>query len=377
MRSDMMKIHAALLLLAFMLLPAKAAALPESETGEAHEELNVREFILDHLADSYEWQIYSDGNRHLTVSLPIILRSKETGWHLFSSSRLRHQASHLGFQIASEGKYKGKIVERDASGQEVRPLDLSLTKNAASLLFASALIILIVTGVARSLKRNPMEGKKGFVGLIEMFLMSINDEIIKPSIGPDHRKYAPYLLTVFLFIFTNNLLGLIPIFPGGANVTGNIAVTMVLALGTFFVINLTGTKEYYKDIFWPDVPTWLKAPIPLMPIIELVGTITKPFALMIRLFANIMAGHSIILGLSSLIFITVSMGTTINASMTTVSVLFTIFMDFLELLIAYIQAYVFTLLSAVFIGQARVRHTSPKEASALQTAPKEIMNEQI
>jgi F-type H+-transporting ATPase subunit a len=373
MRSDKMKIHAALLLLAFMLLPAKAAALPESGTDEAHEELNVKEFILDHLADSYEWQIYSDGNRHLTVSLPIILRSKETGWHLFLSSRLRHQASHLGFQIAPEGKYKGKIVERDSSGQEVRPLDLSLTKNAMSLLLASVLIILILTGVARSLKRSPMEGKKGFVGLIEMFIMSINDEIIKPSIGPDYRKYAPYLLTVFLFIFTNNLLGLIPIFPGGANVTGNIAVTMVLALGTFFVINLTGTKEYYKEIFWPDVPTWLKAPIPLMPIIELVGTITKPFALMIRLFANIMAGHSIILGLSALIFITVSMGTAINASMTTVSVLFTIFMDFLELLIAYIQAYVFTLLSAVFIGQARVRHSSPKETSALQTAPEEVV----
>jgi F-type H+-transporting ATPase subunit a len=198
---------------------------------------------------------------------------------------------------------------------------------------------------------------------MEMFILSINDEIIKPSVGPEHRKYAPYLLTVFLFIFTNNLLGLVPIFPGGANVTGNIAVTMVLALGTFFVINLTGTKEYYKEILWPNVPTWLKVPIPLMPAIELVGIITKPFALMIRLFANIMAGHSIILGLCTLIFITVSMGTAINASMTAVSLLFTIFMNFLELLIAYIQAYVFTLLSAVFIGQARVHATSPKKSN--------------
>ena len=360
MRSDIMHIHAVLLLFTLMLLPAKATA--NNETSELHEEeLNVKTFILDHLADAYEWHIYSDGNRHLTISLPIILRSKESGWHLFSSSRLRDQASYLGFQVAPEGKYKGKIVERDASGQEVRPLDLSLTKNAASLLLSSALIILIVMGVARSLKRNPMEGKKGFVGLIEMFILSINDEIIKPSVGPDYRKYAPYLLTVFLFIFTNNLLGLIPIFPGGANVTGNIAVTMVLAMGTFFVINLTGTKEYYKEILWPDVPTWLKAPIPLMPAIELVGITTKPFALMIRLFANIMAGHSIILGLCTLIFITVSMGTAINSSMTAVSVLFTIFMNFLELLIAYIQAYVFTLLSAVFIGQARVHATSPKK----------------
>ncbi len=374
--SSNMNLHTVLLLLALIILPTSASALSSSgagnEASETHEELNVKEFILDHLADSYEWQIFSDGNRHLTVSLPIILRSKESGWHLFSSSRLRNQASHRGFQVASAGKYKGKIVEKDTTGQDVRPLDLSLTKNAASLLFASALIIFIMMGVARSLKRNPMEGKKGFVGLIEMFLMSINDEIIKPSVGPDHRKFAPYLLTVFLFIFTNNLLGLIPIFPGGANVTGNIAVTMVLALGTFFIINLNGTKEYYKEILWPEVPTWLKAPIPLMPAIELVGIITKPFALMIRLFANIMAGHSIILGLSTLIFITVSMGTAINASMTAVSVLFTIFMNFLELLIAYIQAYVFTLLSAVFIGQARVHSSSSKKTDALQTAPKEL-----
>lgn len=358
-----------LLLQVFMLVPSKATA----QTGsEANEELNVKEFILDHLADSYEWQIYSDGKRRLSISLPVILRSKETGWHFFSSSRLRDEASHRGFYIATEGKYKNKIVEWNSEGKEVRPLDLSFTKNAASLFIASLILILIVMGVARSLKRNPLEGKKGFVGMMEMFILSINDEIIKPSVGPDHQKYAPYLLTVFFFIFTNNILGLVPIFPGGANVTGNIAVTMVLALATFLVINLTGTKEYYKDILWPDVPTWLKAPIPLMPAIELVGIITKPFALMIRLFANIMAGHSIILGLSTLIFITVSMGTAINASMTGISVLFTIFMNLLELLIAYIQAYVFTLLSAVFIGQARVRHTKPKETKPLQTVPKEL-----
>jgi len=159
---------------------------------------------------------------------------------------------------------------------------------------------------------------------------------------------------------------LIPIFPGGANVTGNIAVTLVLAAATFLVVNLTGTKEYYKDILWPDVPTWLKVPIPLMPVIEIVGTLTKPFALMIRLFANIMGGHSIVLGLTMLIFVTVSMGTAVNASMTALAVIFTVFMDFVELLIAYIQAYVFTLLSAVFIGQARPE-PHVKHQAALET----------
>lgn len=338
--------------------PQTVKPSPEAETGD---ELNVKEFILDHLADAYEWQIVSDGERHLTISLPIILRSKQSGWHFFSSSHLRGGAEYRGLHIANNGKYKGKIVEIDAAGNLSRPLDLSLTKNAAALLIASTLLILIVMGVSRSYKREPLEGKKGFTGMLEMLILSINDDIIKPSIGQDYQRYAPYLLTVFFFIFFNNLLGLVPIFPGGANVTGNIAVTIVLALGTFLVINLTGTKEYYKGILWPDVPTWLKAPFPMMQIIEITGTITKPFALMIRLFANIMAGHSIVMGLTMLIFITVSLGSAINTSMTIVSVLFSIFINFLELLIAFIQAYVFTLLSAVFIGQARIRVVPAKK----------------
>jgi len=152
-------------------------------------------------------------------------------------------------------------------------------------------------------------------------------------------------------------------------VTGNIAVTLVLAVATFLIVNLTGTKEYYKEILWPDVPTWLKVPIPLMPIVEIVGTFTKPFALMIRLFANMMAGHSIVLGLTMLIFITASMGMAINTSMTVLSVIFTVFIDLVELFIAYIQAYVFTLLSAVFIGLARIEsHFEKKKAVETEKA---------
>lgn len=330
------------------------------------DELNVKTLILEHLADAYEWQIISDGERHLSVPLPVILYSKVSGWHLFSSAHLHHgKAVYNNFHIASEGTYKGKIVETNAGGQISRPLDLSLTKNAASLLLGSFLLIVVILLVAHALRQDPLKARKGFVGMMELFIMSVHDDVIKPSIGKDYEKYAPYLLTVFFFIFTNNLLGLIPLFPGGANVTGNIAVTLVLALTTFLVVNLTGTRAYYKDILWPDVPSWLKVPLPLMPAIELVGTLTKPFALMIRLFANIMAGHSIVLGLTALIFVTVSMGTAINASMTVISVIFTVFIDFVELLIAYIQAYVFTLLSAVFIGQARME-THGKQHRAVE-----------
>lgn len=158
------------------------------------------------------------------------------------------------------------------------------------------------------------------------------------------------------FILINNLMGLIPIFPFGANVSGNIAFTMVLALSAFVVVSVAGTKHYWKEIYWPDTPLFLKFPIPIMPFVEIFGVFTKPFSLMIRLFANIMAGHTIILGLTCLIFVTVSLGVVVHSGMTVFSVLLTVFMNFIELLVACIQAYIFTMLAAVYIGQARVRH---------------------
>lgn len=191
------------------------------------------------------------------------------------------------------------------------------------------------------------------VGMMEACILAINDDVIKGCIGKDYKRYAPYLLTAFFFILINNLMGLIPFFPGGANITGNIAVTFVLAICTFLAVNLWGNKEYWKEILWPDVPWWLKAPFPMMPIIEIFGIFTKPFALMIRLFANMMAGHAAILSLISIIFITANMGPLINGSMGFVAVAFGIFMTALELLVAFIQAYVFTMLSAVFIGLSR------------------------
>ena len=207
-------------------------------------------------------------------------------------------------------------------------------------------------------KKHPLEdgAPKGGGGMIEATVLSIYNDVIKGCIGENYRRYAPYLLTAFFFVLVNNLMGLIPIFPGGANVTGNIAVTMVLAICTFLDVNIFGTKTYWKDIFWPDVPWWLKVPVPMMPFIEFFGIFTKPFALMIRLFANMLAGHMAMLVLTCLIFISASMGPALNGTLTVASVLFNIFMNALELLVAFIQAYVFTMLSAVFIGLAQEEH---------------------
>lgn len=318
------------------------------------EEVNVKELILEHLADSYEWHLLSTKKNNITIYLPVILYSKTSGWNLFLSSKLHSNNNYYkGFHIATDGKYGGKIVETLASGEEIRPFDLSITKNAASLMLSSLILIITLLGVSQSIKRYPLKPHKGFTGIMEMFILIINDEVIKPAIGKDYKRYSPYLLSLFFFILFNNLLGLLPILPGGANVTGNISVTVVLAVFTFLIINLTGTKKYYVEIFWPDTPIWLKVPFPLMQILEFVGTLTKPFALMIRLFANMMAGHAIVLGLTSLVFITASMGTAINASMTAISVIFSVFIGFVELLVAFIQAYVFTLLSSIFIGLSR------------------------
>jgi len=347
-----------------LLLSFATTIFAQSETKHEAEttasELNVTEMILEHVGDAYDWHIASVGGHPISIPLPVIVRN-ETGWECFLSSRFEHgHAEYKGFHIAHQGSNKGKIVYTNSKGEETRPIDISLTKNAVSLLLSSSILILVIMLCARWYKKRKAEdaSPKGFIAMIEMLAMSIVDDVVKPCIGKNYSRYSPYLLTVFFFIFFNNLMGIIPIFPGGANVTGNIAVTSVLAVFTFIVVNSFGTKEYWKEIFWPEVPMWLKVPLPIMPAIELVGVFTKPFALMIRLFANILAGHSIVLGLTSVIFITVKLGTAMNIGMSALSVVMTIFIDFVELLVAFIQAYVFTMLSAVFIGlsQAESHH---------------------
>lgn len=328
------------------------AASNTSENGQ----VDVKGIVFSHVGDSYEWHITDIGETAIRIPLPIIVYSSESGWHAFLSSELEENGgNYQGLYIAPSGQYEGKIVERNANGEEVRPFDLSITKITFALIFNSLLLLSIILLVVRWYKKNAGSPKSpgGFIGFMEMFIMMVNDDIIKKGVGPNYKKFSPYLLTAFFFIFINNAMGLLPVFPGGASVTGNIAITMVLALMTFFAVNLFGTKHYWKDVFWPDVPWWLKVPLPIMPFIEIFGIFTKPFALMIRLFANMLAGHMAMLVLTSLIFISVSMGPLINGSLTVASVLFNIFMNLLEVLVAFIQAYVFTMLSSVFIGLAQ------------------------
>ncbi|NDV65156.1 F0F1 ATP synthase subunit A [Bacteroides sp. 224] len=339
-------------------LPATPAMAKEHN---AEESVDVKSIVFGHIGDSYEWHIVDWNEKAISVPLPVIVYSKTSGWNVFLSSRLEeNHGTYNGFYIAPEGsKYEGKIVERNKAGEETRPFDISITKVVFSLMLNSIILICIILGVARWYKKRQQGAMApgGFVGLMEMTIMMVNDDIIKTSIGPNYKKFAPYLLTAFFFILINNFMGLIPFFPGGANITGNIAITCVLSLCTFIAINCFATKDYWKDIFWPDVPVWLKIPVPLMPFVELLGVFIKPFALMIRLFANMLSGHMAILVLTCLIFIAAKMGVVLQGSLTIASVFFSIFMNALELLVAFIQAYVFTMLSAVFIGLAQEKHS--------------------
>ena len=304
----------------------------------------MSKLIFEHLGDSYEWHIAKE----LAIPLPCILIGEE-GVDVFMSDKLEHGATYKGYHIAEEGDYEGKIV--NAAGE--RPFDISITKNVLELFIVCILLCSVVLGLARWYKKNGFKkAPGGFVGMMEAVINFIDKDVAKESIGHGYEKFSPYLMTVFLFILTSNLLGLIPIFPGGANLTGNIAVTLTCAVSAFIAINCFAPKGYYKSIFWPDVPIFLKAPIPILPTIEFIGVFTKPFSLTVRLFANIMAGHIIILALTSVVFVTAKMGAGMCASMTAVSVLFCIFMNCLELLVAFIQAYVFTILTANFIGLA-------------------------
>lgn len=343
-----------ILLLLLVFMPALASSANEKADEEGG--LNIPEIVLEHLSDSYEWHIATYGDNHISIPLPIIIRSDATGeWHFCTSHSLPDN-------FYFNKKMHGKIYEKLPDGSSVRPLDLSITKTVAQIWIVVIVLICIFTYCSRWYKKHDerSQAPSGFVGMMEMLITTINDDVIKSSIGEKHyRKYSPYLLTVFFFILTANIMGLIPFFPGGANVTGNINVTFFLALCTMIAINLFGNKHYWKDIFWPDVPLFLKAyPVAVMPVIELFGVFTKPFALMIRLFANIMAGHAVILSFTCVIFLGWSMGVGYGLGLNTLSIVMLLFMNCLELLVAFIQAYVFTLLSAVFIGLAHVEHAT-------------------
>lgn len=359
---------AALILPLIMLLAAAFYKPQDNQHAHSHNEaetaeIDVKKLIFEHVKDSYEWHITTWGDKHISIYLPVILYSERTGWVTFSSSVFHSVDEYEGFHIAESGNNEGKIVEYDAEGKEVRPvIDISITKTVLAVFINALLLVVIVLAVARYYRRrgSSLEAPRGFVGAFELLVEMVVYDIAKPNIGRRYLFFAPYLLTAFFFIFLSNLIGLIPLFPGGSNVTGNIAVTMALAICTFLAVNIFGNKEYWKEILWPDVPVWLKAPIPLMPIIEIFGMFVKPFALMIRLFANILAGHTVVLAFVSIIFVTMVVSSVIGGAMTFVSVLFTIFINVLEILVAFIQAFVFTMLSSVFIGLAQPEHHSDK-----------------
>lgn len=335
-------------------------------TVSHEEEFNAAEVILEHVKDAHEWHIVTtkDG-QHISVPLPVILYSKHSGFHAFMSSRLAHGHNYKGFEIGhgtillekGEGEkvkknIDGKIIEVDAHGELVQaglPLDFSVTKNVFMMFFAVVILLVVFLNLARSYKKVGVSEPKGMQSFLEPLIVFVEEDIVRPNIGEEnYARFMPYLLTLFFFILLNNLMGLIPFFPFGANTSGNIAFTMVLAVFTLFYVNLSGNREYWRHVFaTPGVPFWL---LPIMVPVELIGVVIKPFALMIRLFANITAGHIIILSLVSLIFIFKSV------FMSVPTMLMVVFMNLVELLVAFLQAYIFTLLSALFIGLALPEH---------------------
>ena len=337
----------------------------QAPAPEGKEKFDAKSVIFGHTGDSYCFHITEIKGKPVCVWLPVIVKCKDGGsWHCFSSKHVcelkegetfNHKGANFYVAPINADKYPGKLVEVKGDGSLSRPFDISFTKNAFGIFLVCAFLLAFFLPAARKYKKDPMGQPTKYQGLIEWLTYMVLDGIISPSIPKSKvPRFAPYLLTVFFFIFFSNLFGLIPFFPFGANVTGNLSITLVLALCTYAAVNMLGNRHYWKDILWPDVPLFLKFPIPLMPIIELVSTLTKPFALMIRLFANILAGHIIIMVLMALIFIIGGMyGAGLGAATSVISMFMMVFMTALECLVAYIQAYVFNMLSSIFIGMSQ------------------------
>lgn len=342
---------------------AEEVALADSASGEVKEEgsFSPTDLIFSHVSDAYDWHLFSVGDTHVSIPLPVILYSRLRGsLHIFFSSKFHNGSGvHNGFRLqAQEGGGKPYIVECDGAGQVIadapRPLDFSITKNVLSILMVCALMLWIFISMGKSYDAEHPKAPHGMPNLLEPVVLFVRDDIAIPSIGREKAgRFMPFLLTLFFFILINNLLGLVPLFPGGANVTGNITVTMVLALFTFIVTTFSGNRHYWKDIVdAPGVPIFLKLPVPIMPVVEIAGMFTKPVVLMIRLFANMLAGHMISLVFFSLIFLFGALNKLAGYVISPVSVVFGIFMTLLDVLVSFIQAYVFTLLSAIYFGMA-------------------------
>lgn len=347
------KIISKYLFLSILAFPLGVFASPE-QTQNPQEEESFTDVIMHHISDSHEYHLLDWQGTPVTLPLPIILWT-ENGLVTFLSSEFYHDDKGEVI-VEKKGLYfvrvHGQIHYTDANGtlsynndhklENPRPLDFSITKNVVLLFLIALIMFLAFTAVARSYKKNP-KAPKGFANLLETLVVFVRDDIAVPNIGNHkYERYMPYLLTVFFLILIGNLLGLVPIISG--TLTNDIVFTGTLAVITFLITTFSGNRNYWQHIFaTPGVPKWLA---PIMIPVEIIGMLTKPFSLMIRLFANITAGHVIILSLIGLIF------TLKTIFVSPVSVGFSLFISILELLVAFIQAYVFTLLSALFIGGA-------------------------
>ena len=324
----------------------------EDKAGKEENKFQPGEMIMHHITDSHEWHVCDWKGKHISIPLPIILFHKDRGLDVFMSSKFHHgKKTYRGYKM-DHGHIiaVNKLGEKDyLESQKI--WDFSITKNVFSLFFSILIILTVFIKAGNLYKSKPHTSPTGFWNFLELMIIFVRDDIARPAIGEKYyNRYLPFLLTVFFFIWLNNLLGLVPLFPGGANLTGNIAVPMVLAAMVFIITTISGKKTYWKHIFaMPGVP---KPVLLILTPVEIIGMLLKPFVLMIRLFANITAGHIIILSFFSLIFIFGEINPVAGYGASIMSVSFVIFMSFLELLVAFLQAYVFTLLAAIYFGSA-------------------------
>lgn len=330
------------------------------------EQFDPGEMIIEHISDAHEWHVWG----HYSIPLPVIVKT-DKGIECFSSGNFRNEEHELVPYQGQNYEYalnkEGHIVVWDSLAQKENEtatatiLDLSITKDVVTLLLVTAIMLFVFIGVAKAYTKRPGQAPKGMQSFFEPLIVFVRDDIARPSIGKKYERYMPYLLTVFFFIWIANMLGLIPIFPGGANFTGNIAITMSLAAITFIITTFSANRHYWRHIFaMPGVP------IPILIIltpIEIMGMFLKPIVLMIRLFANMMAGHIIALSFFALIFIFGKGGEAAGAGygVSVGSIAFTVFMGTLELLVCFLQAYVFAMLSAIYFGSAIEEHHHGEE----------------
>ncbi len=344
--------HFLLLISVFFSFAAFSQEENKSETAKP-KKFDAGELIIGHITDSHEWHVAG----HIVLPLPVILYSSDKGLTMFSSSHLEEGEAYNGFKLI-----KNHIVAVNAEGTTdeaatAKLWDISITKNVASMFVSILLMLWMFTSTAKAYKNNPGKAPKGMQSLLEPLIIFVRDDIAKSAIGEKkYKKYLPFLLTVFFFIWINNLMGLVPFLPGGANLTGNIAVGMTLAIIVFLITIVTANWNYWRHIIaMPGVPIGV---LVILTPIEIFGMFLKPMVLMIRLFANMLAGHIIALSFFCLIFIFAEMNTGLGYGVAVFSVAFTIFMGMLELLVAFLQAYVFTLLAAMYFGGATEEHHS-------------------